>query len=514
MGYAIQNWYKTKCKKEWKIAFLSAVIIAFLVHMYKFTNALPNHDTLYNYFRARNRVDLGRWFLCIGTLFSSDFSLPWFNSVIVVLFLALATVLIVDLLEVKNPFVICIVAGLLITYPATTGTLFYQYTADVYAIGLFLACLAVRLMVSRDVTVSRRKRVMTIGLAAISVALATGIYQSYLCFALMLSLSYFVRKSLQGDWQPKPYVAWIRSQIIMYGSGVVLYYAVWKVFQLFVSVGPNTYQGISEVGFSVSTIVSGFKKMLIQIVLLFTDHNPLHHGLSPYGVINGLFLALAAVVVVLAIRRSGIAKTKGRLAMVILALLAMPISVFLWYFTSSGVWYRCIMLQSVVVLYILVAVLCEEYLGNKLRTVAALLLCAVIMNNAISANIAYFYLDKAYSHTYVMAAEINMRIHEAKPDATKIAIVGDLQKDNSLYLKTDGATSQMPRMLREELFVHLLLDQDHVIEFTNHSFGENYQEVDDETMKLLADHPLVQDMGVWPAENSVAVIDNIIVIKV
>ena len=49
MGENITRLYREKVKKEWKIAFLSAVIVGFLVHTYKFTNYFPNHDGLFNF---------------------------------------------------------------------------------------------------------------------------------------------------------------------------------------------------------------------------------------------------------------------------------------------------------------------------------------------------------------------------------------------------------------------------------------------------------------------------------
>ena len=36
--------------KNVKMAFLSTTIIGLLIHIYKFTNTLPNHDSVYNYY--------------------------------------------------------------------------------------------------------------------------------------------------------------------------------------------------------------------------------------------------------------------------------------------------------------------------------------------------------------------------------------------------------------------------------------------------------------------------------
>lgn len=513
MGNRFTDWYCNKCKKEWKIAFFSAILIALLVHLYKFTNALPNHDTLYNYFRTRNRVDLGRWFLCAGSLLTSDFSLPWFNAIATVFFFGMTMVALVEVFQVKNPVLICLMSGLLVAYPATTGTLLYQYTADVYALGMFLSCLSVALTLPKSEQ-PRRTVVIKTAAAVLLLTLSIGIYQSYLSFALVLSLSFFILGQLRNNMTGAMRKKWIVGQIVLYVCGVALYYTIWKVFQAFSSVAANDYQGIAEIGLSFSTILSGLKHTALQTALLFVDHNPVRYGITPYGVINMLFLILALVTICISIMKTRIYKRKSSFVLVLLALVAIPVAVFVWYFASSGVWYRCIMVQSAAVFYMLIAVLCEEYLKPKLRTAAVIVLLAVICNNAISANIAYFYLDKAYTSTSAMASEMNMRMHLEDESATIVAVVGSLNDNNSLYLPTDEATRNMPRMLREELFVHLLLDQEHVVNFINHSFDEDYVGADKDTVMALAKDSRVQDMTVWPAAGSVQNIDGVMVVKV
>ena len=513
MGNSLVNWYHDKCKKTWKVAFFSTVIIVLLVHLYKFTNALPNHDTLYNYFRMRNRVGSGRWFLFSGTLLTSDFSLPWFNAIPTIFFFAMTVVVIVEVFDIKNHMLIALVAAILVTYPATTGTLLYQYTMDVYSLGMFLSSMSVALTLPKGNT-SRRMTFAKTAIAVVLLSLSIGIYQSYLSFALVLSLSYFIVNQLKNSLNGKMRKNWICKQIILYVGGLVLYYLIWKLFQAFSSVSSNQYQGIAEIGLSLSVLVSGLKNTALQGVLLFIDQNPIRYGVTPYGVINTIFFIVAIATIIVSIIKTKIYRRKSAFVLMLLALAAIPLAIFIWYFTSPGVWYRCIMMQSAAIFYVLIAVVCEEFLKPRLRTVAAIVLLAVVCNNAISANIAYFYLDKTYTATYAMASEINMRAHLENEDATTIAVVGSLNDNNSLYLPTDKASNNMPHMLREELFCHLLLDQDHIVNFINHSFGENYVGADKDTVRRLSEDAAVQNMPCWSAAGSIQTIDDILVIKV
>ena len=71
MGSEILAFYENKVKKSWKTAFYSAFFIGLLVHIYKFTNLLPNADALYNFYSNQNMTASGRWFLSIACGFSS-----------------------------------------------------------------------------------------------------------------------------------------------------------------------------------------------------------------------------------------------------------------------------------------------------------------------------------------------------------------------------------------------------------------------------------------------------------
>lgn len=104
MGENIINLYKTKCRKEWKIAFISTLVIGLFVHIYKFTNYLPNHDSMYNFYSDQNVLGSGRWFLSIACGFSSYFDLPWINGIFALIYIALTSVIIIKLFEVKILF--------------------------------------------------------------------------------------------------------------------------------------------------------------------------------------------------------------------------------------------------------------------------------------------------------------------------------------------------------------------------------------------------------------------------
>ena len=99
MGEAILNFYNSKIKKQYKIAFISSFFISLMIHLYKFANTLPNRDSLYNYYSDQNVLQAGRWALSWACGISSYYDLPWVNGLMSCFFLALTVVVIVSLLK-------------------------------------------------------------------------------------------------------------------------------------------------------------------------------------------------------------------------------------------------------------------------------------------------------------------------------------------------------------------------------------------------------------------------------
>ena len=134
---------RTKIKNTWKIAFLSAFVLGILIHLPVMLSDIPNHDGLSSMYFDQNMITSGRWFLSVACGFSSYFTIPWIIGLIGLLWLALAAVVLTELLELTDPPVITAVSGLLVSFPALASTFAYVFTMDGYMMALFLAILAV-----------------------------------------------------------------------------------------------------------------------------------------------------------------------------------------------------------------------------------------------------------------------------------------------------------------------------------------------------------------------------------
>jgi hypothetical protein len=168
---------------QWKVCFLSALVIGLLAHLYKITGWLPNWDSLVFRYDPQNMLGLGRWFLPVVCSFSSFYDLPFLNGIISILFHALGAVCICKILKVENKITAALIGALIVSFPTVTSVLMYNYVADGYSIAFFMSTLAAVFMTNKKPNYIA---------AALLIALSSGIYQAYLTVTVMLILLHLI----------------------------------------------------------------------------------------------------------------------------------------------------------------------------------------------------------------------------------------------------------------------------------------------------------------------------------
>lgn len=251
MGEGLLSLYRTKIKREYKIAFFATLITALLIHIYKFTNTLPNHDSLWNYYSNQNMTISGRWFLQWLCGISSYYDLPWINGLLSCIYIALTNCIIVAIFQLQNPFIIWLSGALLAASPATTETFFFEFTADGYFLAMLMAAMAVYLSRIED-----KKRWHQV-LAIILLVLSLGTYQAYISFALILAICYFLEALLENRFNKNDYFKWVVRQILTYSFSFLLYYIIWKIILKTTHTVATSYQGIATASLSYKNFVFG-----------------------------------------------------------------------------------------------------------------------------------------------------------------------------------------------------------------------------------------------------------------
>ena len=233
MGTNLLLFYREKVKKEWKIAFWAAFAACLLIHIYKFTNPIQNHDSVFNVYVDQNMTASGRWLLQYACGISSYFDLHWVNGLLCAVYLGLTAAIVTELFGLKNPVVIALSGAFLAATPSTTETLFFGFTADGYLLALMLSALAALLS-------CRGKGVRAQFLSGVCICAVCAIYQAYISFAGVLCVCWMLHQLLEDRMTVKDAWKWIGRHLVIYALALAAYYAIWRVSWPSPVSGPTT----------------------------------------------------------------------------------------------------------------------------------------------------------------------------------------------------------------------------------------------------------------------------------
>lgn len=510
MGMELLDLFRSRIKPQQKQAFLCAFFAVLLVHLYKFTNNLPGHDSIYNDYASQNILGSGRWALSAACGLSSWFDLPWVIGLFCAVWIALTAVVIVTLLRIENPVIIALTGGLLAAAPAVSNTFFFLYTADGYMLAMLLAALAVYW--SR-IGENRRSRLV---LSGVCICVCCGIYQAYVSFALVLAVCYLLYELLLDRHERKDCLRWIVRQVILYTAALAAYWVIWRLLLRITGIGANAYQGISQVGrFDLHTLLTAPIRCVKSVMLYLLQWNVMEHGWTLYSVLSVVFVLAFLAGLVIAIRGSGIRKRRWALILVLVCLAAIIPFAAIWCFTSDSVSYSPRMLQCLSLLPVLGALLFENWARPLTKNLMGLLLAVIVLNNALMANILYFHMDKMYQRTYAEGVEMMIEIHELQETAQldTILVYGNRSAEVAPDF-TDPVTGAVTpvgkiHLLSAVLEDSMLFDYKRTYFFLTNTFGLELQPYAGGDLDISR----AEAAPCWPAEGSIYADGTTLVIK-
>ncbi len=494
-------------KREWKLAFFATVIVAILVHMPVLLADIPNHDGLDSVYFDQNMVTSGRWFLTVACGFSSYYSIPWLIGLLGILFLGVAGAAMVEVLELEKPWAILLTGGLLAAFPALTSTFAYVYTLDGYMMALLLAVMAVLLT---------KKFKFGFLAGGVCLAFSLGIYQSYLPFAMILSI-YAILILLTKEGTVAEKIKKSLHYLYMGGIGVVLYYLLLQLLLALQGKELASYQGIDGMTQGAGAgLLGSIVTMYVDFVKFTFRSDVLNPNVYVGAALLLLLVSALAVLAGLVWKRKW---WKNPLFFVIMALLvlALPLVSNVILLISPSVTYHLLMRYQWVLYLIGLVALVERYSGtSKIGALAewGALLAAVVLifGYSVSDNIAYSNLEKRYEKTYAYCVRLLDRIEQTEGyyqgiPIAMIGVVGDEQFPLSDI--TSDVTGGMIGMSGDSL---LYTGRNYAL-FMKHYLGATLNILPPEAMEEMYYAPEYIEMESFPGESAIKIIDGVMYIK-
>ena len=503
--------YLAKLKKnipvQWKTCFASAIIVGLIAHLYKLANWLPNWDSLVFRHDPQNMVAVGRWFLPVVCTPSSYYDLPWLTGLIALIIHGLGAVCIVKMFDVRKNTTAALIGAAIITFPTVTSVLMYNYVADGYAVAFLLSCMAAMFLVGE-----KPKYIASV----ICIALSAGIYQAYITVTIMLLLCHLILETLREEAKASKQI--IKSlKILLTGVfGMALYYLLMIVIIKLTGTALIEYQGIDS---AMSLKGIDLYGALYTIKHSFTDYFfGFSNGVNAFSIINCIVFAITVVLYVIDIIKNKTSLPKTVLIFVYAVFL--PIGASILALINSGIDYHNLMKMGFFVFYLFFILQYEkaDFKNQKLNSIKAwailIITVVFVFNNSLIANISYHKLNMAYEKSYGMLIRIADRIEqtEGAGDCDSILVIGALSDSEAysaiVHMDMTGTTDGYILRADDEV-----VGQSVLCSALNDYCGKNYTFIAGEQKTALLEKIDAESMGVWPENDSIVVIDNVIVIR-
>ena len=516
--------------------FCMGMISGILIHAYMFTNKLPNWDDINNVGTFGVGSEFGRWFLKYINPLDGIWSVPWIGGLFAVTFLSLAACMVVAALDIRSLTGAVIVPLMMLSFPSVCSMFTFMFTADCYAVGIFLACTAAWLI--------RRHRFGFLP-GIVLLVLSLGLYQAYLCLALGvlvcgLFLDLLRGEKLEGEEARRVFLSGVKTFLVLLAS-VVLYNLVAR----WIFPNLDSYNGLSQMG---QIDPARLPRLILRAYRWVAEY----FILKPYSFINDFAWALNVISCLLAagfviawfVKRR-LWKQPAAAVLYLFLAAAVPLAMGSIIIMAPDASVSMLMLYQYVILYIFIMAMLERSLqkedglfsgrgggrtgagggqveqnGTALPGVLSLFVTAVLLlvgyENFVVTNEAYFRMDIAYERAYAYYNRIMERIESTE----------GYQPGDAFALVGEYGLSETPDLLgsypmdgeRFEDLSGVARETGLLTSGVRHNFmkiyiGVEMPDVSEETLEAIRQTEKYQNMPAYPAEGCVQKILDVWVVK-
>lgn len=163
-----------------------------------------------------------------------------FNTILTLILLSVGNVLIIDRLKIKSSIYKWLIYSILIANPIVCCSLSYSYMSVNFGLAYFFSVLAF-IFINVD-----RKNITKLFLAACFLGISMAFYQAYICVVSVLIVNMIIIMILEKE-EVKSIFKYIISSVGVYGVGGLVYLIITKFFLYKADVQMASYKGAANV---------------------------------------------------------------------------------------------------------------------------------------------------------------------------------------------------------------------------------------------------------------------------
>ncbi len=510
---------------RYKITFLGTLLCGLCAHLYQFTNKIPNYD---EYGQTPGGIgatlSLGRWGLELSAriygLFFGWFSFPLVNGLIMLFLISVSACFVVAALEIKDKVICFLLGGMCAVFPTVTSTYFFMFTAQYYGLALLCSCAASYILVKCCFVGSRR--IYRVVISVLLMSFATGIYQAYAAvFVSILLIDALIR-----CFQDKEELKNIFSGGIMYCFciliSLILYMLITVTVNRILGIELSDYHGMGSMG-SLSV-----GKLIYSVISCYRAYFslPLRQDILELNYSYAVKLIYAvAICVTMLVPLINMADKNKRIQTRILFLLGtlmLPVAVFLIFILSAfgdGAVYT-LMVYAAVFILLYPMVLCDKFaetpviFGELIKNIMSYISCAAVGVCIIIyfwyANANYQGLQYTHYHdmAYFQTLMTQIKSLDGYDQDMPVAILGEFDDSTNKA----GSLMEYHFNIGGKWETNINYKNRVMIWFCYLGFTPDVIE-EKERLQVISDKPAVREMPLYPDAGSVAIVDDVVVIK-
>lgn len=497
-------------RKQFLLCMLSVFIWGMAAYGYSFLHSSFSHDSLSEFNGTIGskaiKMELGR-VLVQGykVIFRTDLTLPWLCGVLALVWLGLSVFLTARMFSLRKGIVIFLTAGVFtvnLTVIATAIT--YSHDLDGNLFGMLCAVGAVFLW-------QQYRWGFLPGMVLIAASL--GFYQSYLSVAIVLAMLLCMKWLLSGQTARNVFRRGLTAIGMLLGGGVVyvlLLLAAWKL------TGTTPSSGGSN---SLDLLLTLTPRRLLGLTVwaYIDEASRLFRVVSPYprqltGAVTGLILLLSGGMFAVELRGKGRLETLLSLALAAL----LPLGMNMIYVLTDGQVHD-VMVYGIWLAYLPALLLAFRDCGNGRVRGAVGHLCCILVGfllfaNVQTANVLSLKKDMEQDAflSYMTRIVYTMENSEGyQPGQTPVVFVGEppihtipgFEKYTCVTGADESAVTGLAEDFRARSYFQYVLNNPALIPGSD-------------VFERMREDPRVKAMPVFPQSGSVAMVDEVMVVKV
>lgn len=510
------------------VAAASAALFSIVAHLFCWTNTLYSHDsTLVNQIDVGWQISLGRYFNPVYVQLRGSVASPLFVGALTTVFIAIAAILIVRLLDLKRVPAI-IVTGIALSTNATVSALnaTFLIVSDIYALSALLSVAAIYLP-------TRWRGLSGYALGSICIFVSLGLYQSYIQVAVALALISLAKDVLDAKSAKAVFKRGLAIAAMIIAGGVL--YAVGIVAAQYITGTSivHSYHGLDSVGNYEGVALAPLlaKTYYLPLKRLFLAPETLHP--QCIALVN-IALALASLFALLKLARQA-RIDKRQAALLVFLTLMLPLGVNCVCFVSKGL-VGTLTTYSYSFFYIWSMMLLDKFLGTpsanaqnacskepsedpaarKANHMGAIVLCAgaiILFCNVGFANKLYLTkaLEEQATISYLTRVEDRMeQVDGYVPGETPVVFAGSFY---AIDLVSDHEGIKPEGLVGFEGDLAITYYETYTSYFWT-ILGCPINVADRQTMIERIQTPQVQEMPIFPAAGSCSMVDGVMVVRI